>query len=70
MSDEVTGYPGAPPDWYPDPAGGPGKRWWDGYAWTDGVVLPTHPPAPPTGASAPGNDDRLRDDPVRHAHAG
>jgi|HubBroStandDraft_6_1064221.scaffolds.fasta_scaffold20228_3 hypothetical protein len=54
MSDEVTGYPGAPPDWYPDPAGGPGKRWWDGYAWTDGVVLPTQPPAPPTGAPAPG----------------
>jgi hypothetical protein len=55
MSDEVTGYPGAPPDWYPDPAGGPGKRWWDGYAWTDGVVLPTPQPPPPTGApGAPG----------------
>jgi hypothetical protein len=50
MSDEVTGYPGAPPDWYPDPAGGPGKRWWDGYAWTDGVVLPTPQPPPPAGA--------------------
>ncbi len=41
------GYPGAPPGWYPDPAGGPGQRWWDGYAWTDTVVLPTPPPPPP-----------------------
>jgi hypothetical protein len=58
MSDETQGYPGAPPDWYPDPAGGPGKRWWDGYAWTEGIVLPTAPPAAPVGTlpgySAPG----------------
>jgi hypothetical protein len=57
MSDEVKGYPGAPPDWYPDPAGGPGKRWWDGYAWTDGVVLPTpqpHQPPPPPGPAGAG----------------
>jgi uncharacterized protein DUF4328/uncharacterized protein DUF2510 len=48
MSDEQSGYPGAPPGWYPDPAGGPGQRWWDGYAWTDAVVMPTSPPPPPT----------------------
>ncbi len=48
MSEE-SGYPGAPPGWYPDPAGGPGKRWWDGYAWTDATVLPQ----PPPWASAP-----------------
>ncbi|WP_211289462.1 DUF2510 domain-containing protein [Luteimicrobium subarcticum] len=22
------------PGWYPDPAGGPDLRWWDGSAWT------------------------------------
>lgn len=53
MSDETSGYPGAPPDWYPDPAGGPGQRWWDGYAWTDAVVLPT-PTLPPASGPAPG----------------
>ena len=21
--------------WYPDPAGGPRSRWWDGTAWTE-----------------------------------
>jgi Domain of unknown function (DUF4328)/Protein of unknown function (DUF2510) len=53
---EHDGYPGAPPGWYPDPAGGPGQRWWDGYAWTEATVLPHAPPPPPwaTGQSAPG----------------
>ena len=51
---EQSGYPGAPPGWYPDPAGGPGQRWWDGYAWTEATVLPQHPPPPPwAGAAAP-----------------
>jgi hypothetical protein len=26
--------------WYPDPAGGPNFRWWDGAAWTSGVRGP------------------------------
>jgi len=47
VTDQPSGYPGAPPGWYSDPAGGPGQRWWDGYAWTDTVVLPTPPPPPP-----------------------
>jgi Domain of unknown function (DUF4328)/Protein of unknown function (DUF2510) len=47
VSDDVTGYPGAPPGWYADPAGGPGQRWWDGYAWTETTVLPEIPPPPP-----------------------
>ena len=50
---EHTGYPGAPPGWYPDPAGGPGQRWWDGYAWTEATVLPQHPPPPPWANAAP-----------------
>jgi hypothetical protein len=51
-----SGYPGAPPGWYPDPAGGPGQRWWDGYAWTEATVLPQQappPPAPPWASAAP-----------------
>jgi hypothetical protein len=42
-----SGYPGAPPGWYSDPAGGPGQRWWDGYAWSEATVLPQQPPTPP-----------------------
>ena len=52
MSEE-SGYPGAPPGWYPDPAGGPGQRWWDGYAWSDAVVLPQQPPPPPWAGAPP-----------------
>lgn len=47
------GYPGAPPGWYPDPAGGPGQRWWDGYAWTESTVLPQQPPPPPWASASP-----------------
>jgi len=49
VSDEQAGYPGAPPGWYADPAGGPGQRWWDGYAWNEAVITPATPPAPPSG---------------------
>ena len=50
---EASGYPGAPPGWYPDPAGGPGRRWWDGYTWTEATVLPRQPPPPPWPGAAP-----------------
>ena len=49
---EHSGYPGAPPGWYDDPAGGPGQRWWDGYAWSKATVLPQQPPPPPSWAGA------------------
>jgi hypothetical protein len=52
MTDQ-SGYPGAPPGWYPDPAGGPGQRWWDGYAWTESTVLPQQPPPPPWASASP-----------------
>ncbi len=56
MSDH-SGYPGAPPGWYDDPAGGSGQRWWDGYSWSEATVLPQRQPPPPppawTGAAAP-----------------
>jgi hypothetical protein len=59
VTDDPRGYPGAPPDWYPDPAGGPGRRWWDGYAWSEAVVLPDQPPSPestPSGYGMPGHE--------------
>jgi hypothetical protein len=31
----VTTPPATPPGWYPDPAGGPYLRWFNGTAWTD-----------------------------------
>jgi hypothetical protein len=35
---------GAPPGWYPDPAGSNGQRYWDGTTWT-GHLSPTPPPS-------------------------
>jgi hypothetical protein len=37
--------------WYPDPAGGPSSRWWDGRQWTD-VTQPAPAYAAPTYAPA------------------
>lgn len=46
MSDSTT--PDIPAGWYPDPAGGPRPRWWDGTAWTEHYAdLPTQAPAAP-----------------------
>jgi uncharacterized protein YxjI len=39
--------PTPPPGWYPDPAGGPGTRWWDGQGWTEHVQQPPAPPRYP-----------------------
>ena len=44
---------GSPPkaDWYPDPSGGGGHRYWDGTAWTDHVQSPTAPTGPQQAVS-------------------
>ncbi|MDY0913492.1 DUF2510 domain-containing protein [Rathayibacter festucae] len=47
--------------WYPDPAGSPRQRWWDGQGWTDSLrdapqsAAPQAPaaPTPPAAQSAP-----------------
>lgn len=38
MSDSVP--QNIPPAWYPDPAGGPQQRWWDGTQWTEHYQQP------------------------------
>lgn len=52
--------PSAPlPGWYPDPAGVPGLRYWDGREWTAVAPAGSPPPPPfqatgqPTGSPAP-----------------
>jgi hypothetical protein len=64
VTDDASGYPGAPPGWYADPAGGPGQRWWDGYAWTAATVGPAIPPplppsVPPAQQQPPSQANRL-----------
>ena len=55
-SDGTSQPPGVatiPAGWYADPAGGGGKRWWDGSRWTEHVRAPEEPaPAPVIGGIA------------------
>ena len=37
----------APANWYPDPDGSGGVRYWDGAAWTTHRAPPPYPPGPP-----------------------
>jgi hypothetical protein len=53
VSDQQSGYPGAPPGWYGDPAGGPAQRWWDGYAWTEALAQPSQPVHPAPASTPP-----------------
>jgi hypothetical protein len=52
MSGDGTQHPAIggpiPAGWYPDPAGGNGKRWWDGTGWTHNVQAPEVAPPPPS----------------------
>lgn len=45
------------PGWYPDPQGGPGRRYWDGAQWTHHTQLPPQPtppvPEPPSKGNLP-----------------
>ncbi|WP_368497449.1 DUF2510 domain-containing protein [Herbiconiux sp. A18JL235] len=52
------GTPTPPAGWYPDPAGSPAQRWWDGARWTEHLqhaqpATPQAPPPAPYGAYAP-----------------
>lgn len=40
MTDPTTPAAAIPAGWYPDPAGGPRKRWWDGTKWTESFEQP------------------------------
>jgi hypothetical protein len=40
--------------WYPDPAGGPSSRWWDGQQWTEATMPAVPVPAQGYAAVAGG----------------
>lgn len=42
-----------PAGWYPDPAGGPGSRYWDGSAWTEHTSGGPEPEPEPSTAVVP-----------------
>lgn len=49
MIDETPGLP--PFGWYPDPAGSPMLRWWNGSQWTDRLESPRPEVQPAFGYS-------------------
>ncbi|MDA8358764.1 MAG: DUF2510 domain-containing protein [Actinomycetota bacterium] len=46
-----------PADWYPDPAGSPGLRWWDGLGWTAYLRTSEHGDAPKQPDAPPGESE-------------
>ena len=49
----MTKPPAPLPGWYPDPAGGPGLRFWDGQEWTAVAPAPAPHPFPAAGRPTP-----------------
>jgi hypothetical protein len=63
--------PSIPAGWYPDPAGGNGKRWWDGRSWTQNVQVPDTPQAAPSfGGFIPAADRPVTPLPTAEAGIG
>ena len=48
--------PPTPAGWYPDPAGGAQRRWWDGTQWTDHLETPYSTAAAMPTAAPEGTD--------------
>lgn len=51
VSDSTPRLP--PAGWYPDPAGGPNRRWWDGTHWTERMETPAATTDPVPAAAYP-----------------
>jgi hypothetical protein len=52
MAAMIDEQPGLPPfGWYPDPAGSPMLRWWNGSQWTDRLEAPRPEVQPAFGYS-------------------
>jgi hypothetical protein len=49
--------PSTPAGWYPDPAGGAQRRWWDGAQWTDHLETPYSATAAAAPEKAPEGTD-------------
>lgn len=49
----------SPAGWYPDPAGLPQHRWWDGFQWTSATQATSYtPPVPPAAVPSDGTARR------------
>jgi hypothetical protein len=51
VTDAQAPVPTSPFGWYPDPAGSPMLRWWNGASWTDRLESPRPALQPAAGYS-------------------